>query len=60
MLNTDTLRETTLNPSLFVQVIQILLKSKLLKLADETNDNQMASDDTAVLSNDTVIEIFKG
>jgi len=51
---------TQIKEEVLQQVLQILLKSKLLKLADETNDNKMVSDDTTVLSKDTVIEIFKG
>jgi len=51
---------TQIKEEVLQQVLQILLKSKLLKLADEANDNKMVSDDTTVLSKDTVIEIFKG
>ena len=41
-------------------MLQILLKSKLLKLAEsENSDNQMA-DDVQALSKDTLIEVFKG
>jgi len=51
---------TQIKMDILQQVLQILLKSKLLKLAEsENSDNQMA-DDVQALSKDTLIEVFKG
>jgi cullin 1 len=54
---------TQIKMDILQQVLQILLKSKLLKLAEsESSDNQdkMVSEDAMALSKDTVIEVFKG
>jgi len=46
---------------LLVQVLQILLKSKLLKIAEkEDSDENMATSSEDTITKDTVIELFKG
>jgi len=49
---------TAIKEEILIQVLQILLKSKLLKIADsDGNDDAMVSDDA--IKSDTVIELFK-
>jgi len=47
---------TEIKEEILIQVLQILLKSKLLKIAD-TSDDAMVNDDS--IKSDTVIELFR-
>jgi len=57
----DLVNTTEIKEDILHQVLAILLKSKLLKVAETENDNQMqVVDEQNILAKDTVIEIFKG
>merc|ERR1719186_1089235 len=58
----DLVNTTEIKEDILHQVLAILLKSKLLKVAEADNDNNQMQvvDEQNTLAKDTVIEIFKG